>query len=120
MVRVGGYGLIRGIELGAATSPATVIGPLTDIINGEKQSGMGEDTVMSLYLSAPSNHCFPSSLPIPVLVTASPSSSPACPSSTQEPALEASLSSPQDFLLFFSSFPTTGYWLLAMAGSWHL
>lgn len=63
MVRVGGgYGLLRGIELGAATSPATVIGPLSDLINGEKQSGMGEETVMSLYLSAPSNQCFPSCL----------------------------------------------------------
>lgn len=105
-------GQSRAIELGAATSPVTVMGPLRDIINGEKQVWGKRCPYVSLPfcpLYLPPSQL---SLLIPVLVPSSPSSSPACPSSTQEPTM-GGLSSISPRISLFSLSPSHR-WLLAI------
>lgn len=113
----GGSGQSRGIELGAATPPATVVGPLRDIINREKQSRVGKRLP---YVSLPFCPLYPPppqlSLPITVLVLSSPSSSPAHPSSTQEPAM-GGISSISPRVSFFSPLLLHHWPLATLSGS---
>lgn len=117
-----GSGQSRGIELRVATSPATVVDPLRDTINGRSSEAWGRASHMSLFLSAPLHPPPPQlSLPITILVPSSPSSSPAHPSSTQEPDM-GGLSSISPRISFSSPLPfpllATGHrlwlWLLSL------
>lgn len=114
MVRVGGVsGQSRAIELGAATSPVTVMGPLRDIINGEKQSGGGRGAHMSLFLSAPSICPLPSCLfSSPFLFPPLPPLAQLVPPPRRSLQWEASLPSPPEFLYF--SLSPSHRWLLAI------
>lgn len=116
----GGSGKSRGFELGAATSPATVVGRLWNITNGEKQLGVGK-RLPYVFLSAPSIYPHPICL-FPSQFSFSPPPI-AHPSSTQEPVM-GSLSSVSPRIFFPSpSFPplATGYpfclWLMAPLAS---